>query len=191
MVEEAKLADQGVGQPKNPKRRPWYFKVLAIAGALVIALLGCVLLAYWGLAREMIVRSRNNAAQSSLNQLAVSQVTCEIKTGRYCSDWESLDFDFRPDPNVRLELVLIDLELYGHSVKSFIARANHAQGKTVFLYNLHNDAGVEKLLKAKPLGDEFGFYYEKVEGSYSGRGPRLLHGPPIVLIWARVPLSYD
>lgn len=182
--ENARLSQSAEAGP--PAGKPWR-RTLAVVMAL--GLLFCFL--EWVYSNlwfvKYIDRARNSASQSMLQQLALAQTAHMIEFGRYADDWNTLaDFGFHLDTLVRVKMVVLDIGLGESKIQAFLARANHVSGQDVYEYNSFSGSGVTVRPEVKPLDDEYAFHRP---GSASSNNLRsAVDGPPITLIWARVPL---
>ena len=171
----------------KPEKSFWrkLIKGLAVAGAVLPALWFLSWLATPRL-QKYVKKSRESAAQSLLQQLALGQMAHQADTERYATDWNSLyEYGFRLDPNVRVLVVVIDLNWGTGQLQGFMARANHAADKSpVYVYDNISGAGVRAVPELKRLGAEYAPTVVEEDGPANGQPPRLA-GPPFLII--RIP----
>lgn len=178
------------GKPKNS-----FWSGLAIS----LAIIGAALLGLWFLlpthiGSEHIEKTMNAAAQNQIQQLALTMVAYAANNdGQYASDWTSLaDYGYRPDPNVRVLVMIINLGWGANQRSGYVVKANHAvKGSGVYFFSNIVEGALQPLPKTKRLGDEYAMTVadgrresDESSGQAAG-GAVILKGPPIMVI--RVP----
>lgn len=168
-------------QSKSPKPLGVRIIIWLAAACLpvVLVLAGLILYSNWN---KIGGRSRNTAAQAMLQQMALAQVAHQTDTGRYAADWTGLaQYGFRPDPNVRMLMMIIDLDWGAGRLSGFVAKANHAAKREVYIYDNIDGNGVQLARQVKPLGDEYAVTVVS-GGDQTGGEPMRLSGPPFLKV---------
>lgn len=175
--------------PKKPEKMPLGCVIFLII--LAVFIVWCFLAPTFRI-NGWVKKARASAPQSLLRQLTLAEIAHSADHEVYAASWEALmEYGFRPDPAVRLKLVVLDYNCGGTTVNGIWALASHQAGKKAYLYENISDLGVREQVKAKPLGDEYSFqlgeFKSSAENSFTQR--ELISGPPILFIWARMPLG--
>lgn len=138
--------------------------------------------------RNINASDEEEAAKSAIVHWRIAEFSFFQRNVRHTLNWQELyDSGFRPVQDMRLKLIILDYNCGDVSVNGVLGFANRAGGKKAYMYAFIN--GTEMKREAAPLGDEYAFKFGAPELPLRNNivERKLITGPPVLFIWARVP----